>query len=266
MSEKPKTLPMGIGTEKKQYTIALIIIMLLFTGATWFTKFNPFAILKEQDIFWSFITVDFLPPDILKAKGLWGALLTTMEMALAASFLAACFSFVLAFFGSTTTAPFLWLAKILRGFGSFMRNIPALIWSFILVMAFGIGTSVGLIALFIETFGFLLRAFIETIDEVGNESIEALDAVGANFFQKLAQGIVPAVIPGYISWFLYTIEVNIRSSTIVGMVGGGGVGLVLMSYIKSFKYHVAGAIILAIAVVVILVDIITNWLRKKVLA
>jgi phosphonate transport system permease protein len=263
--EKNKRLPLVEGSEKKYYTIALIVMVALFTGATYFTKFNPFAILKEQHVFWSFITEDFLPPDILKAKGLWGALLTTLEMALAASFIAACLAFILAFLGSGTTAPIPWLAKIIRAIGSFMRNIPALVWSFILVMAFGIGTSVGLIALFIETFGFLLRAYIETIDEVGNDGIEALNSVGANFFQKLAQGIVPAAIPGYISWFLYSVEVNIRSSTIVGMVGGGGVGLVLMTYIKSFKYHVAGAIILAIATVVILVDVTTNWIRRRVL-
>lgn len=265
MSEQTKHLPLVNQDAKKYYTVALIIVVVTFTAATAFTQYNPFAILKEQRIFWSFITQDFWPPDIMKAKGFWEAMLQTMAMALSASFTAACFAFVLAFFGSDTTAPFPLFARAVRAVGSFMRNIPALIWAFILVMAFGIGTSVGLIALFIETFGFLLRAYIETVDEVGNDSVEALNAVGANYFQKLAQGIVPSAIPGYISWFLYTIELNIRSSTIIGMVGGGGVGLVLMTYIKSFKYHIAGAIILAIAVVVILVDIITNWLRRRVL-
>jgi phosphonate transport system permease protein len=132
-------------------------------------------------------------------------------------------------------------------------------------MAFGIGTSVGLIALIVETFGFLLRAYIETIDEVGGDVLEALNASGANFFQRITQGVIPAAIPGYISWFLYGIELNIRASTIVGMVGGGGVGLVLMQNIKSFNYHVACAIILTIAAVIILIDVLTNWLRRKVL-
>jgi phosphonate transport system permease protein len=98
---------------------------------------------------------------------------------------------------------------------------------------------VGLIALIVETFGFLLRAYIETIDETGEDILEALNASGANFWQRMTQGVIPNAIPGFISWFLYSIELNIRSSTIIGMVGGGGVGLVLMSYIKSFKYKVA---------------------------
>lgn len=266
MYEKVKPIALNTGSEKKQYTIVFVMIILLFVVATYFTKFNPFEILGEQNIFWSFILDDFLPPDILEAKGLWSSLLTTLQMALASTFLAACLSFVLAFFGSSTTAPSLWIAKIIRAVGSFMRNIPPLIWSFILVMAFGIGTTVGVLALFLGTFGFLIRAYIETIDELGYDSLEALNSVGANFFQKLAQGIVPAAIPGYISWFLYSIEVNIRASTIVGMVGGGGIGLVLMSYIKSFKYSIACAVIIAIAMLVILVDVMTNWLRRRIIA
>lgn len=265
MYDALKGIPTVYGNAKRNYTIALTVMVTVFISATCFTGFNPFIILKEQKTFWSFITQDFLPPDIMKANGLVDALLSTVEMALASTFISACLAFVLAFFGSNTSTPYPWMAKPIRALGSFMRNIPALVWSFILVMAFGIGTSVGLLALAFETFGFLTRAFIETIDEVGSESIEALNACGANFFQKIAQGIIPSVLAGYISWFLYCIEVNIRSSTIVGMVGGGGVGLVLMTYIKQFKYNVAGGIILSIALVVILVDHITNKLRRSLL-
>lgn len=197
--------------KKKYYTLALILIVVLFfTAATAFTQYNPFEIIKERRVFWNFISQDFWPPDIMRVHGLWEAMLQTIEMALAATFIASCFAFVFAFLGSSLTSPSPWLAKAVRAIGSFMRNIPVLVWSFILVGAFGIGTSVGLIALMIETFGFLLRTYIETIDEAGTETLEAMDATGANFFQKLAQGVIPAVIPGYISWFLYSVEINIR--------------------------------------------------------
>jgi phosphonate transport system permease protein len=265
LSDTPKRLHLINRGEKRNYSIALLVTAVIFIAATAYTQFNPFILLTEQGIFWKFITVDFWPPNILKAKGLWESLLQTVEMAIAATFIAACFAFVFAFFGSFLTSPFPWLPRIVRAIGSFMRNIPALVWSGILVMAFGIGTSVGMIALIIETFGFLLRAYIETIDEVGGDVLEALDATGANFFQRVTQGVIPAAIPGYISWFLYCIELNIRASTIIGMVGGGGVGLVLMQNIKSFNYHVACAIILTIAALIILIDLLTNWLRRRVL-
>jgi phosphonate transport system permease protein len=265
LSETRKRLHLIDRGEKRNYSIAFFITAVFFIAATIYTQYNPFIIFTEQGIFWKFIIQDFLPPDVMKAKGLWESLLQTVAMALAATFIAACFAFVFAFFGSMLTSPYSWLARIIRAIGSFTRNIPALVWSLILVMAFGIGTSVGLIALIVETFGFLLRAYIETIDEVGGDVLEALNASGANFFQRITQGVIPAAIPGYISWFLYGIELNIRASTIVGMVGGGGVGLVLMQNIKSFNYHVACAIILTIAAVIILIDVLTNWLRRKVL-
>ena len=88
---------------------------------------------------------------------------------------------------------------------------------------------------------------------------------GGTFWHKVCQGIVPTCLTQFIAWFLYCIELNIRASTIVGMVGGGGIGLVLFSYIKSFNYAGAAGIILVIAAMVIMVEFLTNYLRRKVL-
>ena len=89
--------------------------------------------------------------------------------------------------------------------------------------------------------------------------------VGATFPQRVSQAILPSCLSGFLSWYLYCVEVNIRASTIVGMVGGGGVGLTLFSYIKSFQYDIALSIILLVAAMVIVVDQITGKLRKELL-
>ncbi|MFQ9935856.1 MAG: PhnE/PtxC family ABC transporter permease [Phascolarctobacterium faecium] len=94
---------------------------------------------------------------------------------------------------------------------------------------------------------------------------KGLTACGGTFWQKVCQGIVPTCSTQFIAWFLYCIELNIRASTIVGMVGGGGIGLVLFSYIKSFNYAGAAGIILVIAAMVIMVEFLTNYVRRKVL-
>lgn len=109
----------------------------------------------------------------------------------------------------------------------------------------------------------MVRAFTETMEDISVDCLESLEAVGAGFWQRVAHGIVPSCISGFLAWFLYCIEVNVRASTIVGMVGGGGVGMVLFSYIKSFNYHMAFTVILIIAAVVILVDRITGKIRKE---
>ena len=134
-----------------------------------------------------------------------------------------------------------------------------------MMFAVGIGTGVGFVALCITSFAFMVRAFVETMEDVSQDCVESLQAVGATFPQRVAQAILPSCLSGFLSWFLYCVEVNIRASTIVGMVGGGGVGLTLFSYIKSFRYDIALTIILLIAAMVIVVDQITGKLRKELL-
>ena len=239
---------------------------LLFVISTLSTGYNPLDFLLNMENFWDFIFQDILPPKIADWKTIGEGVLQTICMAVGASLVASVCSLALAFLGSNTTSPWPPLKKIIRLVASVQRNIPSMIWTFLLIMSFGIGNLVGVLALLITTCGFLIRSFIETIDEVGGESLEAMEAVGAGRLTTITQVIVPACLPGFLSWLLYSLEVNIRSSTLVGAVGGGGIGLVMMGYIKQFRYHSAIGVILLIAAIVILVDMLTNFLRKKVLA
>ncbi len=246
------------------YTIILLAAAILFILATAYTQFNPIDILLSSQNFTTFITQDFLPPKIGSLYNNLGTILTTAEMAVGSSFIAAILALFTSIFGSKHTLHVPAINRIIRGFASFFRNIPPLVWAFILFMSLGVGTDVGFVALFIVTFGFLVRAFIETIDEVSVDALEALTACGAGFWQKIFHGMLPSCLQGFISWFLYCIEVNIRDSTIIGMVGGGGIGLVMITYMKQFHYQNASALILMVAVLIIGVDRLTEFLRKKV--
>lgn len=264
--DKQQRIPLTPKKQKRAATLAFLLIAALFLVASLQTQYTPVEFLLNMENFWSFIFVDLLPPKIADWETIGMGVLQTIAMAMIASLVSAVISLVLAFLGSNTTAPWKPLKKIIRAFASLQRNIPSMIWTFLLIMSFGIGTVVGTLALLITTCGFLIRSFIETIDEVGGESLEALQAVGAGRLSIITQVILPASLPGFLSWLLYSLEVNIRSSTLVGAVGGGGIGLIMMGYIKQFRYHSAMGVILLVAVIVILVDLLTNFLRKKVLA
>ena len=210
---------------------------------------------------------DFLPPALPQASripSVFASVLVTLALALSSTTIAAILAFFVSLFGSEKVSPFPRIAKYVRGFATFLRNIPALVWAFILFSSLGIGTGVGFVALCITSFAFMVRAFVETMEDVSQDCVESLQAVGASFPQRVSQAILPSCLSGFLSWFLYCIEVNIRASTIVGMVGGGGVGLTLFSYIKGFQYDVALSIILLVAVMVILVDRVTERLRKEI--
>lgn len=253
------------GKEKKMYLIFGVVLLALWIISTIITEFSVAEIFINSGDFWSFLLNDFLPPKLPGGNELLNivkSVITTVAMAVAATTVAGILAFFVSLLGSEYISPFTNFAKVVRGFATFVRNIPALVWAFILFSSLGIGTGVGFAALMITSFAFMVRAFIETMDEVSKDCVESLLTVGATFPQRVINGILPSCINGFISWFLYCFEVNIRASTIVGMVGGGGVGLVLFSYLKSFKYNTAFGIILVIAVMVIAVDLFTNRLRK----
>lgn len=258
-----RKLPIYRESERKLYVRFFEVVLLIVIVCGIYTEFNPFEIFMNAEYFWSFIVDDFLPPTMPDVVSTLQSIATTLAMAMAATTVGGIMALFVSLFGSEYISPYKHAAKWVRGFATFLRNIPTLVWAYILFSSLGIGTGVGFMALVITSFAFLVRAFIETMDEISADCVESLEAVGATFWQRVVQGIWPSCMHGYLSWFLYSLEVNIRASTIVGMVGGGGIGMVLLSYIKSFKYHRAAGVILAIAVMVIVVELITNSLRRK---
>lgn len=250
--------------ESRTLTILGAILLISFVGATAYTQFNPLTVFLEMGAAWDFFANDFMPPQISFSETVINCIIVTVSLAISSASVAAVLAVVAAVLGSERTSPSKWLAGTIRGFATFLRNIPTLVWAFILFSSLGIGTSVGFMALVITSFAFMTRTFIEVIDEIPQDTIECMASVGATFWQRMFQCILPCCIEGFISWFLYCLEVNIRASTIVGMVGGGGSGMVLLSYLKEFKYPQAAGIILIIALLVIAVDMMTGALRKRV--
>ncbi|MCL1848502.1 MAG: ABC transporter permease subunit [Clostridiales bacterium] len=263
--DRIQNVPDHIRSQRRLYQTLFAVLFIAYAAATVHTKFNPFQIFFHAGNFIDFAIHDLYPPNFQKAFGVGDALLQTIAMAILATFFGGILSFCLCFFASYQTAPHPITVKLVRGIASLQRNIPNTIWLFIFRMSFGIGTTIGMVALLFNTIGFLTRMFAEVVDEVGRESMEALDSVGAGYLPKLFQCVIPASTPGFISWLLFSIEINVRASGVVGALGGGGIGLTLTSYLQNFRYHIAFSIILVLAATTIMVSFIANYLRKKVL-
>jgi phosphonate transport system permease protein len=245
--------------------VFLIVLLILFGLSTGFTRFNPIKALLSQGEFWNFILVDFIPPSMGRLGSLFRAAMQTIYMALAATGISTALALFLSFLGTAAITRSRVVNSFIRAFASILRNIPPLVWAFILVAAFGIGTVVGILSLIIGTTGCLIRFFIEILDEAAEETLEPLLAAGAGMPAIVAQALLPAAMPGFIAWILYCVELNIRASTILGMVGAGGIGLLLMGYIKQFNYAAASTAILAVALIIIGVNLLTNYLRKLIM-
>ena len=137
---------------KKLYTGFLIVTVIVFCISTFVTKFNVFTLFANGDSIWKFVSEDFFPPKLPKMNRLpdvMESILVTLALAMASTTIAAILAFATALFGSEKISPFPKTAKFVRGFATFLRNIPTLVWAFILFSSLGIGTGVGFIAWFL---------------------------------------------------------------------------------------------------------------------
>ncbi|GAB2459439.1 PhnE/PtxC family ABC transporter permease [Xylanimonas ulmi] len=259
-------IPLVSGQERRFFTAALAVIVGATALTTWITGFNPLAALAGMPSALGFVAADYLPPTVNNGGLLARALVETVALALTSTLVASALAFLAALIGCRAVSPLPWAAPIVRGFATLVRNIPDLVWAVILFTAMGFGFHVGFAALTLGTFGFLTRAFIESMDEVSADTTETLAAVGASFPQRVMQSIVPSFTKDFIAWFLYCIEVSIRGATIVGMLGGGGVGMLLNGELGLARWRPrAMGTILILAVLVIAVDLLTSYLRTKLL-
>jgi len=154
---------------------------------------------------------------------------------------------------------------ITRSFLNGLRSVEALVMAIVFVIAVGIGPFAGALALGLHTIVSLAKLYSEQVESIMTGPLEAIEATGANRLQTIIYAVVPQIVPPYISYTMYRWDINVRMSTIIGFVGGGGIGFLLQQNINLLNYRGASAQMLAIAIVVASMDYISSVLREKTL-
>lgn len=214
--------------------------------------------------FISFFFTKFFPPEFANICSFLPTIVETIGFAIIATYFATGIAFLLGLLVSRHTNPFQSIRLIVLGALTVIRNIPFVIWGALLVYIFGIGGLVGILALIFVTVGFLGKSYGEAIDEIPEQNLEALKASGASYFQMIIHGIIPNFLPAWINWTLFSFEINIRASVVLGLVGAGGIGVLIDTNINLFKYDQAMAIIIVVVALVLLTETVTNRLRKLI--
>ena len=156
-----------------------------------------------------------------------------------------------------------WIHQPVRRIMDACRSINEMIFAMLFISAVGLGPFAGVLALFMHTLGTLAKLFSEAVEAIDPQPVEGIRATGANLLQEIAYGVIPQVIPLWISYSLYRFESNVRSASVVGMVGAGGIGMLLWDAIRSFNYGATAAMLLILVVVVSLLDLGSACIRKK---
>jgi phosphonate transport system permease protein len=144
-----------------------------------------------------------------------------------------------------------------------IRSIEPLIWTVIAIIVVGFGPFGGIIALTVHSIAALAKLYSESIESIDPGPIEAIQATGANWLQIVMFGVVPQIIPPFVSFTIYRWDINVRMSTVIGLVGGGGIGFVLIQWIRLFDYKAAGIAVWFIAITVAILDFVSAEIRKR---
>lgn len=213
----------------------------------------------------TFIFEDLLPPDFSAWGRFFGPTFETVVMSYAGMVIGVVIAFPLGFVAADNTSPNPFLKAIGRAIGVFLRSIPPIVWGVLVVAAVGLGPFAGTLALAAGSAGMLIKSYADAIEEIDPGQIEAVRATGAKGLQVLSKGVIPQFMPAFISWSLYRFDLNIRSAAVLGLVGAGGVGYVLDTTTSLFQYQQSMVGILMILALLLAVEYLTAWLRKKVI-
>lgn len=245
------------------FTVSAILISL----ACVYTNFNPIMIFTEFHYVRDLLGEMFMPNyQMLYENTSTGvSILQTLSMAFLGTLYGGLIAFVLAFLAASNTMPYKAVRIITQVFVSMLRVIPALVVVLIFVIAVGPGSFSGVLTLVIVTIGSFAKLFTEIIENVESGPGEAIFSVGASRLQVIRYSIIPQIMPSFIANLLYAFDVNMRAAIGLGIFGGGGIGFQLQMAKSVLHYKDVTALITIIIVLVILVEKLSDYLRKKIL-
>lgn len=206
----------------------------------------------------------FFPPDFSVAPQILNALGETVQIAVMATFFAVILALPLAVAGAQNIAP-RWLNLLIRMILNCIRTLPSLIWALLAVAVVGANSLAGVIALTFYSLGYLGKFFSDAFESVETEVSDGLRQIGADRVQAFQYGLLPQVKPLIMSHTLWMLEYNIRSAAIIGYVGAGGIGLLLHTYQEFGQWQKFATVLIFILILVTLLDLFGEWLRKRII-
>lgn len=205
------------------------------------------------------------PPDFTNLPSFLASMLQTIEIAVVGTVIAVIFSVFLGLGAARNFTPCRLVYVLCRTFLNLFRSVSEMIVALLFVTAVGLGAFPGALALAVHSTGMMGKFFAESIENIDQGQVEAITATGAGKWQVIFYAVWPQVLPEFITTTLYRWETNIRSATVLGMVGAGGIGFDLITSIRLFQYQETAVIILLTLITVILIEQVNNYLRAKII-
>lgn len=254
---------------RQSWSLATVVLVLATFGvAVIFTRVNPIKLFTEADNI-AHIMNQFVHPD----WSVWflggQRLIVTLFMALMATFFGLVVAIPLSFVAARNLTQGIGgriVYTVVRGLLSFVRSIPAIIWAILFVVWVKSGNAAmgGVMALFVHSVADLTKLYAERLESIDPGPVEAIRATGANRLQVIIYGIIPQIINPYMSFTIYRLDINVRMSTIIGLVGGGGIGGYLAQTMRVNQYEKSIVLMMMIMLTVWFMDTLSARLRERI--
>jgi len=205
---------------------------------------------------------DFFPPDFHDWRIYLREMVVTVHIAIWGTLLAVIAAVPMGLLSAANITP-TWVHQPVRRLMDACRAINEMVFAMLFIVAVGLGPFAGVLALAVHTTGTLAKLFSEAVEAIDPRPVEGIRATGAHKLVEVLYGVVPQVLPLWLSFTLYRFESNVRSASVVGMVGAGGIGVVLFEVIRGFQYAQTCAVLVILVITVSLIDLGSAWLRKR---
>jgi phosphonate transport system permease protein len=242
------------------YYLGWGLFFLVLAWAWQGAEMRPLDLIKDSGNM-SKYAADFFPPNFKDWKLYVSEMLVTVQIAIWGTLLAILAAIPLGLLcASNVVSP--WVYQPVRRLMDALRAINEMVFAMLFIVAVGLGPFAGVLALFVHTTGTLAKLFSEAVEAVDPRPIEGIRSTGAHPMAEIVYGILPQVMPLWVSYSLYRFESNVRSASVVGMVGAGGIGVILYEVIRGFQYSQTCAVLIILIATVTIIDLISSYLRK----
>ena len=254
---------------KPRRSLAVPLGVAIFLAITWLSVSREYGIGLDPGRLLANLTrgvdviADLFRPNWAFFPRTVGPMTETIQMAVIAAVVGCGSALPIAFLVSRVTSPNRAVLAIGRSILSVLRSIPDILYALFFIAAVGLGPLAGILALVFFNVGIVAKLMSETVDGIDQGPIEAGRAGGATRAQTVRWAVLPQVLPNYVAYSLYVFELNIRASTVLGIVGAGGIGRLLYAEYGLFRWSNMSVIIVELFVFVFFIELVSIWLRRR---
>jgi phosphonate transport system permease protein len=246
---------------KKLLMLGVLISILGLTSNG--ADIRPLALFKDAGNMVEYAK-GFFPPNFHDWRDYLHEMIITLDIAIWGTALAIISAIPLGLLCAENISP-AWVHVPIRRLMDAARAINEMVFAMLFIVAVGLGPFAGVLALWVHTTGVLAKLFSEAVEAIDQPPVEGIRATGASALEEIVFGVIPQVLPLWISYSLYRFEANVRSASVLGMVGAGGIGQILWEIIRGFQYAETAAVLIILIVSVSVIDFLSSILRKRLI-